>query len=1103
MHNNLNFIKKFPNKIKKINIKQLEKTKNFSSLNIEKLTTVSFYENNISKNILIAQTENKLHIFDSNLNIQNVLYPSFDDNIQKFGYSIFRHKHQLFTNGFTKEGFPLLYVYNIENNFELESKYLLQNLKEAFYPTFINNKLFIIIQEAKHLVLYSFKLIDDLIEKDDILKIELLQDKTIFSTSNQHLFVNSKDKFYIIDILSYKILIRENKICKAIETFLFPNLELTVVAHKIVEIYDGNLNIRQQIDLLNIDIIRFSDSYLILGNTKNNIIHILALNHDGLFIEFGKISHLKNISQLHCVNNMIIVNNSKEYLYVKLPQRIYNLVKFSGYGFYICNKDIENCKGKPIFLKNGKLTTYKEKDSDISLMIGYTRFVSELIVPDHKKNMGFSIEYSFQEDEILNLKKDFILISEDIQSIDSSIESIKSLSKENSNFIFIEETSSNIYLKSTIGSSIRITVGNYCKIITWSKNSILKLELFNNDSLIEINTKSDVDILGYQVKANNNKFNYQIDIISNSNDVIINSGLVNNYNTFFPYLKENKINGIVNNTIKDVDIQFELLPINSNLPDYNNKGMLEINDLNQQFNRRYLLENNDKSIIIKDILMDKIITEYKTKDLGNLKKIMYVNPLLIILSKPNNDIDTSLNIVNIKNNKLIPYVISNTKNENLTNIFEYDNDNLVFVTTNETSNIIYIINLDDSNEVNKMRKINFEENIKNIRLFNKYLAVETENKEIILYDIEEFQTLISFTDENLINFTMYYNHIIVLLKEDKLKAYVYKIKPDFELLFTKDIDNIQDKSNIEMGPGRVIIYDENNINLYNFNEINGLVKIERIEETFIHYYKNILITKNNELYFNVYKFSPQLNYIDLHVNCCLRLNKIILKNKENVDKSILNLFFAVNNNSEIKINETEHIKFNSLCHNKSIAKMILEIHNKEELLIETVGHNIKFCGVIEGELKEKLPCFLPGTLISTPNGEILIEELKENDIIYNEKYQEIEIKKVHKWETANFTSNNIPYIIPANSLKENYPKYDTGVSPYHRIKLPNGDYERVENIRLPFIKQFKNDNGILRSNNFEGILEKITYYNFILENDESFIANGLIVESLDKSNPHL
>jgi hypothetical protein len=1102
MHNNLNFIKNFPNKIKKINIKQLERNKNLDSINIEKLTTISLDENNLSNNILVAQSENKLHIFDSNLNIQNILYPSFDDNIEKFGYSIFRHKHQLFTNGFTKEGFPLIYVYNIKNNFELEYKFMLQNLKGEFYPTFINNKLIIIKQEIKHLVLYSFRIIDDLLEKDDIIKIELSQYKPIFSTSNKHLFINSKEQFYIIDIINYKILIRENKACKAIETLLFPNIELTVVAHDIVEVYDDKLNIRQQIDLPNIDMICFSDSYLILGDTENNIIHILALNHNGLFIEFGKISHLQNISQLNCINNIIVFNNNNEYLYAKLPQRIYNLVKFNGYGYYVYNQNIQDNKGNPIFLKDGKLTTYIEKDSNISLIIGYTKFVSELIVPDHKKNMGFSIEYSFHEDENTNLKKNYILISENIQTLDSLTENIKTLSKENTNFIFIEETSSDIYLKSTIGSSIKIKVGNYDKIITWSKNSILKLELFNNDSLIEINTNSDIDMLGYQVKSNN-KFNYQVIIVSNSNDVIINSAIVNNYNTFFPYLKENKINGIVNNTIKDVDIQFELLPIKSNLPDYNNKGRLEINELNQQFYRRYLLENNDKSIIIKDVLMDKIITEYKPKDLENIKKIIYINPLLIILSKPNNEIDTTLNIVNIKDNKIIPYIISNTDNENLTNIFKYDNDNLVFVTINDTSNIIYIINLDDSNEVNKMRKINFQENIKNIRLFNKYLAVETENKEIILYDIEEFQTLISFTDENLINFTMYYNHLIVLLKEDNLKAYVYKIKPDFELLFTKDIDNIKNKPNIEMGPGRVVIYDENNINLYNFDEINGLENIERIEETFIHYYKNILITKNNESYFNVYKFSPQLNYIDLHVDCCLRLNKMTLKNKENVDKSILNLFFAVNNKSEIKINETEYIKFNTLCHNNSIAKMILEIHDKEEIIIETNGHDIKFCGVIEGELKEKLPCFLPGTLISTPNGEIPIENLKDNDTIYNDKEQEIKIKRVHKWETANFTSNNIPYIIPAHSLKENYPKYDTGVSPFHKIKLPNGDFERVENIKLPFIKQFKNDNGILRSNNFEGILEKIIYYNFILENDKPFIANGLIVESLDKSNPHL
>ena len=436
MDNNLNFIKIFPNKIKKINIKQLERNKNVDKLNIDKLITISLDEGKLSNNILIAQSENKLHIFDSNLNIQNILYPSVDDNIDNFGYAIFRHKTQLFINGFTETGFPLIYVYNIENNFELEYKFILQNFRGEFYPTFVNNKLVIIKQESKHLVLYSFRIIEGSIEKDDIIKIELPESKHIFSTSNKHLFINSREQFYIIDIINYKILIRENKICKAIDTFTFSNLELTVVAHDVVDIYDDNLNIRQHIDLPNIDMICFSNSYLVLGNTKDNIVHILALNHNGLFIEFGKISHLKNISQLNCINNMIIFKNNNEYIYTNLPERIYNLVKFNGYGYYVDNQIIqESNKGKAIFIKNGKLTTYMEIESNVSLIVGYTEFVSELIVADHHKKMGFSVEYSFTEEENTNLKTNYILISEDIIEIDSSVESIKSLSKENTNFI--------------------------------------------------------------------------------------------------------------------------------------------------------------------------------------------------------------------------------------------------------------------------------------------------------------------------------------------------------------------------------------------------------------------------------------------------------------------------------------------------------------------------------------------------------------------------------------------------------------------------------------------------------------------------------------------
>ena len=55
--------------------------------------------------------------------------------------------------------------------------------------------------------------------------------------------------------------------------------------------------------------------------------------------------------------------------------------------------------------------------------------------------------------------------------------------------------------------------------------------------------------------------------------------------------------------------------------------------------------------------------------------------------------------------------------------------------------------------------------------------------------------------------------------------------------------------------------------------------------------------------------------------------------------------------------------------------------------------NIKFYGVIEGEMKENYLA-LPGTMVQTPNGEIPIEELKENDIIFNHNHDEIKINAI-------------------------------------------------------------------------------------------------------------
>ena len=1116
MENNLKFIKTFPNKIKKINLKSLKENHKTKKLNGNNLITIYSGDLNLLNNLLFAKENNEVLIINSDFDEIDKLYTSKDDKVINFGYNFLTFNKKICVTGINDKGSPIIYIYNFNNKLELESKLILENIKGSHYMTYVNNKLLIIkfdyINDENYLIFYTFKLYDNKVEKDDIIKLQLVGKTAMFSADDNHLFVNNNKYLYIIDLKSYQVVRKEEKICSCIESFIFSNINLTIIAHQVVEIYDSNLNIRQTINLQNINMIKIYDSYLFLVDLKNNIIYIYALNQNGIFIDFAKISNIGNISNINNVKDKIILTVDDKVKYIDLPKRIFLKNDFIGYGFYISNNNIDyKTYGKPIFLENGRLTTHKTSDLEVSLIIGYTKNISELIAEDYQNVIDFSIDSKLISNEEFHLidnhlLNDYILISEELEI------SNKILNKTNINFIFIEQLNAEIFLKANKGDSMKIKMNNYEKSILWNKDGIMKLELINNDSIIEIKTKSDIEILGYTKRKNSKKHKYKTYLISESNDILINSKLLYNYQTFFPYINNNKINGLVTNKIEDLDINFHLFPIKINLPDYNLKSTMKVNNLNQQFNRRYLIENNEKSIIVTDILLDKQIIEYKTNEVTDIKMIKYVNPLLIILSKPDNNIDTSLHLINTKNNKVIPYVISNTKKENLTNFFicnnqseslgnsRINNNTLVFVTNNKITNIIYIINLDDSNELNNIKKITFNDDIKNLKLFNNYLAVETTKKEIILYDIKNGQTLISFSDENLVSFDIFYNHFVVLLYTSKLEIFVYKIEPSFDLLLTQELENKDPNSHILFGPGKIIIYNKEVINIFHFDDYNGITNVDNISEHFVHYYKNILLTKNtsNSEYYNVYRFSPQLNYIDMHVNCGVKLDKLILKNKKGIEKSTSNLFFSVNKNSKIKINGLKDIYFDKICKDKSIIKMVLELDNNEEFVIDSLDKNIKFCGIIYGELNDALPCFLPGTLINTPNGEIPIEILKKDDIIYNENNEETIIRQVHKWETCNFTDTNIPYIIPANSLKKNYPKYDTYISPYHKIKLPNGDFERIINIKLPFIKQFKSNNNTLQLNN--KVLDKIVYYNFILDNQQNFIANNLIVESLDENN---
>ena len=184
--------------------------------------------------------------------------------------------------------------------------------------------------------------------------------------------------------------------------------------------------------------------------------------------------------------------------------------------------------------------------------------------------------------------------------------------------------------------------------------------------------------------------------------------------------------------------------------------------------------------------------------------------------------------------------------------------------------------------------------------------------------------------------------------------------------------------------------------------------------------------------------------------------------------------------------------------NTSIVQLHLNLNANENIHIDNINKNTKLCGVVVGKINEKLPCFLRGTMINTPVGKVPIETIKEGDIVINEFDEEVLVEKTKKWSSTNFTEGIIPYIIPENSLQMNYPTKDTYVSPFHAIKLPNGNFKRVNQINLPMIKKFQLHSNKLKYNDI--ILEEVTYYNFVLSNNSNFIANGMVVESLDKNN---
>lgn len=146
----------------------------------------------------------------------------------------------------------------------------------------------------------------------------------------------------------------------------------------------------------------------------------------------------------------------------------------------------------------------------------------------------------------------------------------------------------------------------------------------------------------------------------------------------------------------------------------------------------------------------------------------------------------------------------------------------------------------------------------------------------------------------------------------------------------------------------------------------------------------------------------------------------------------------------------------------------------------------------DGEVTIKIPCFLSGTLIATPLGEVPVEKLGKGDLVYTMNGNAVPIiwagRRTINPKAVDRLREHVPIRIRPGALDHGTPNRDLYVSPDHCLFL-NGTL-----IPAKFLV-----NG--RSITQTATLEPFTYHHIELERHDILIAEGAYVESyLDLGN---
>ncbi len=148
------------------------------------------------------------------------------------------------------------------------------------------------------------------------------------------------------------------------------------------------------------------------------------------------------------------------------------------------------------------------------------------------------------------------------------------------------------------------------------------------------------------------------------------------------------------------------------------------------------------------------------------------------------------------------------------------------------------------------------------------------------------------------------------------------------------------------------------------------------------------------------------------------------------------------------------------------------------------------------EIENIIPCFTPGTLIATPRGERLVEELQAGDRIITRDNGIQEIRWVGHREMSGKMLAAAPHLRPvmirAGSLGGGLPERDMMVSPNHRMLVSNERTQLYfeESEVLAAAKHLTGAAGILSVD-----VLATTYIHFMFDRHEIVLSNGAWSES--------